>query len=334
MGKYGTAGFPLVLFLLMFSSAMGQGNPKPPSLHDLLRQAETNYPFLKSKMLEVQASEKGIAASHSTLIPTLDASYQASYATYNNITGMAQPQYLIPISGPPSPDNRYNGVFGSAASLLLNWQPVTFGQRDALMDYSETELQHATADFNNEIFEHKVKVIGAYLDALEASELVRVHEGNYVRAEASLSVTKTLVISGIRPGVDTASCKAEISRARIDLLNSQKLRQQTLIALSHLVASDNAVPNDTSYFRKLPKATTMPEAMQHPLLALSFSSIELGKARRKMIDRTMMPTLGVWGTGYARGSGISFNGAVNPAQGLYFQRFNYGLGIQLSMPLL
>jgi outer membrane protein TolC len=47
-----------------------------------------------------------------------------------------------------------------------------------------------------------------------------------------------------------------------------------------------------------------------------------------------MPTLGVWGSAYARGSGISYNGTVKSTDGLGFQRYNYGLGLQLSLPIL
>jgi outer membrane protein TolC len=53
-----------------------------------------------------------------------------------------------------------------------------------------------------------------------------------------------------------------------------------------------------------------------------------------MLDRTLMPTLGVWGTMYARGSDIQFGGIVNSNDGLSFQRYNYGVGLQLSIPLL
>jgi len=37
---------------------------------------------------------------------------------------------------------------------------------------------------------------------------------------------------------------------------------------------------------------------------------------------------------YARGSGISYNGTLKATDGLGFQRYNYGIGFQLSMPLL
>lgn len=314
---------------------IGQGEPKALSLNDLLRLAEANYPLLKSKAFETQAAGKGVASSRSTFIPSLDASYQANFATYNNITGMAYPQFLIPISGPPSTTNNYNGVFGSAASLVFNWQPITFGQRNALVDYSKAGMQYSMADEQNELFQHKIKVINAYLDALTASELVRVYEKNYFRATTNFSVMKTLVVNGIKPGVDTALFKAEISRAKIDFLNSRTYKQQVLIALSQLLASDNIITvTDSNFFVKLPSITTQVDSVKHPLLAIYNSNIELTKARLIMLDRTMMPTLGVWGTTYARGSGISYNGAVNSSDGLSFQRYNFGVGMQLSIPLL
>src|ERR1019366_6237840 len=50
--------------------------------------------------------------------------------------------------------------------------------------------------------------------------------------------------------------------------------------------------------------------------------------------KTTTPTLGAWSTIYARGSGISYNGTVKATDGLGLQRFNYGIGLQLSVPLL
>jgi len=160
----------MVMLIGLEATAQQQSN----TLSQLLQLAEKNYPLLKSKMLDVQAAQKGVNVSKRTLIPSLDASYQMNYATYNNITGMAYPQFLVPISGPPSTDNNFNGVFGSATSLLLNWQPVTFGQRNAQVDVSKAGLQYANADAQNEIFQHKTKVINAYLDVLTADELVKV----------------------------------------------------------------------------------------------------------------------------------------------------------------
>jgi len=325
----------LILFVQLLNNARAQDHRSLVPLKELLKQAVTNYPLLKSKAYEVLAAEKGVNASQRTLVPTLEASYQANFATYNNIIGMASPSFLIPISGPPSTGNNSSGVLGSSASLVLNWQPITFGQRSAQVDYSKAGLQQSNADAQNEIFQHKVKVINAYLDALVANELVKVYEKNYLRTETNLRAITALVTNGIKPGLDTAMFKAEISRAKIDLLSIRKYNQQTLIALAQFLASNETIQvSDSSYFDKLPALSLQVDSVRHPLLTLYDSNIELTKAKRKILNRSMLPTLGVWGTTFARGSGIHYDGTVNSPDGLSFQRYNYGLGVQLSLPLL
>ncbi len=305
------------------------------TLHQLLQVAEINYPLLKSKKFLVDAAQKAVEISKNTKIPSLDAAYQMNYATYNNITGMAYPQFLIPISGPPSSTNNFSGIFGSAASLLLNWQPITFGQREAQITYSQTGVKYATADLANEILQHKVKVANAYLDALTFAELDKLYQQNISRTETNLSTVKTLVANGIKAGVDSALFSAEVSKAKIDRLNIQKNKEQAIIALTQLLATEENISiADTSFFSKLPTSIIANDTSTNPLLSLYNTSIELDKAKRKSIAKTTAPTLGVWGTTYARGSGVSNTGDVKTFDGLSLQRVNYGVGVQLSVPLL
>lgn len=325
----------LACLLTCAQSGFSQGVPDHATIRELLQIAETNYPLLKSKTWEVKAAEKAVATSKNSLIPSLDAAYQVNYATYNNITGMAYPQFLMPISGPPSASNHYDGVFGSATCLLLNWQPVTFGQRSAQVDFSRAGVQFAKADAGNEIFQHKIRVINAYLDIITATELEKVYEENVARTAANLSVARTLVSNGIKPGVDTALLKAEMSRAKVDWLNSRKYKEQTIITLSTLLPTDHLpAVTDTGYFTRLPVACLAADTAKNPLLSLYTTNIALSKARKKVLGKTVMPTLGMWGTAYARGSGVDYNGAVKSTDGLAFQRYNYGVGLQLSIPIL
>ena len=141
----------------------------------------------------------------------------------------------------------------SAASLILNWQPVTFGLREAQIAYLQTGIQYATADVAHEILQHKVRVKNTYLDVLVYTELIKLYEQNIARANTNLSIAKTLVISGLKPGVDTALFFAELSKAKIDLLNFKKNSVQAVLTLSELLAiTDNILPADSSYFSKLP----------------------------------------------------------------------------------
>jgi outer membrane protein len=327
----------LIFMSMLLLNGSAQEKPLSPPLKELLKLAVDNYPLLKAKAFDVQAASEGVNASKRSLVPTLDASYQAGFVTYNNIIGMASTSMLVPISGPPSQDNNYTGVFGSSAGLILNWQPVTFGQRTAQVDYSKAGLQYSTADAKNEVFQHEVRVINAYLDALTANELVKVYERNLFRTETNYSAVRSLVISGVKPGLDTSMFKADISRARIDLMNIRKYRQQTLISLSQFLGSDKLVEvSDSSFFKILPSALlpNVNDSLQNPLLSLYNSNIALSRAKGRIISRTMLPTLGVWGTTYARGSGVSYDGKVNSTDGLAFQRYNYGIGVQLSVPIL
>jgi len=327
-----------LIFLLSFvfyESGAGAQQTDTASLKELLHLAETNYPLLKSKALDVQAAQKNIDIGKKATSPSLDAMYQLGYATHNNISGMAYPQYLIPISGPPSSSNNMSGVFGSAASLLLNWQLITFGQKRSQVDFGEASFQYATADATNEIFRHKIKVINAYLDALSAAELVDLYEENVRRTEAGLSMIKTLVITGMKPGVDSALLKAEVSKAKVDLLNSRKFKEETKIILSQLLGSDSiSTFSDSSYFTKLPSVFINADTISNPLQSLYKSSIDLSKARRKVLSKTSVPTVGSWSTLYARGSGVSYDGTVKATDGFGLQRVNYGLGVQISFPIL
>lgn len=332
--RLGSAG-TCALTLLISLNLPAQNKSPHLTLRNLLEIAEANYPLLKSKRLDEQAAQKNVSVSRSTLIPSLDASYQMDYATYNNITGMVYPQFIIPISGSPSKINNMNGVYGSAASLLLNWQPVTFGLRKGQVDFAKAGLEYADADMRNEIFQHKIKVANAYLDLITASELVKVYRNNLKRTDVDLQAVYSLVKSGIKPGVDSALFKAEVSKAKVDLLNSQKSQEQAQIYLSQLVATDTtSFLIDTLFFSKLPENRIPGDSIKHPLISLYMSNFDISVARKKVITRTAMPTLGLWGTTYARGSGVLADGTVKATDGLSLQRYNYGAGVQLSIPVL
>ena len=307
----------------------------PTNIVALLELAEKNYPQLKAKKIEVQAAEKNAGIAKSSAIPSLDAAYQLSYATYNNITGMSYPGYLMPISGPPSVSNNFSGVFGSGAGIVFNWQPFTFGQRESQIAYAQAGVGFAKAEEQNDIFQHKVKVINAWLDWITAIGLQKVYEENRRRAEANLSVSRKLVVTGIKPGVDSALLKAEVSRAGIELLNSNKASGQAKIILDELLASDSIqIRPDTSLFTKLPIASLVSDTVIHPLISVYTSSIAVNKSKKESISKTTMPTLGIWSTAYGRGSGVDYAGSVKTLNGLGLQRFNYGVGVQLSIPIL
>jgi outer membrane protein len=321
----------ILTFALSTASIMGYGQ----RLNELLQQAEKNYPALIAKQHDVEASREKVLNEKSAVFPTLDAAYQLNYATYNNITGMATGQNFVPISGPPSASNQYEGVFGSVGSLLLNWEPFTFGQRNSKVNLAKANLSYQEADAANELFGHQVKVAHAYLDLVMLHELIKVYQKNYSRARENLRIVRSLTASGLRPGVDTALFNAEVSRAHIDLLTHKKMLDTQRISFSELLgAREITYEIDSIFFRKLPVNNQDTVSGNHPLIRLSASRLMINSYEKLALRRTLNPKLSVWGTTYARGSGIRYDGYVNPDDGFAFSRYNYGFGVNLSIPLL
>jgi outer membrane protein len=304
-------------------------------LKDLIALAEKNYPSIAAKKSQALAAAKGIAIQKNTIVPSFDATYQADYATYNNITGMAYPQYLVPISGPPSTTNNYNAVMGSAASLLLNWQPITFGQRTAQINVASQNYQLTLADQNNTLFQIKLNVVSTWLNILYADELIKVYSENIIRIQTQLKQISSLVKSGIRPGADTSLFQAELSKGNIDLYNLQLYRTQQQNNLSELTGGIRiAVVTDSSLAHQLPVFNLEDSMVTHPFIQYGLQLIQLQRANKAVIQKNKLPKLNVWSTAYARGSGIKYDGSVKSTDGLGLSRFNYGFGLQLSVPIL
>jgi outer membrane protein len=304
-------------------------------LKDLLQLAEKNYPSIAAKKAQTQAAAAGISIQRNTIVPSFDAAYQTDYATYNNITGMAFPQYLIPISGPPSTTNNYTGVFGSAASLLLNWQPITFGLRKSQVNAAEQNYQLSVADENNTLFQLKLNVISTWLNIIYTDELLKVYQENIQRIQTQLKQITSLVKSGLRPGADTSLFQAELSKGNIDLYNLQLYRTQQKNNLAELAGvSQLNIITDSLLAKQLPQFNISDTVVIHPQIQYNEQLIQLQKANKTAIQKTVMPKLNVWSTGYARGSGIKYDGTVKSTDGFNLSRYNYGGGLQLSFPIL
>lgn len=267
-------------------------------------------------------------------MPSLDAAYQANYATYNNITGMSFGQVVTPISGPPSTGNNYGGVYGSAAGLLMNWDLFTFGQRTSRIESAKAYQGYQEADAAQEIFQHQIRTANAYLDVILSTELLKVYQKNLERSKDNLRIVKSLTVSGLRPGTDTALFAAELSKAKIELLNFENQKAASELLLSQFIGGSTTFTIDSSFFNRLPLSGVSDSIRSHPLIRLSESKLRIGLREKNTLQRSLYPKLSLWGSAYARGSGIRYDGYVNSTDGLSFSRFNYGTGLTLSVPVL
>src|SRR5688572_1172641 len=104
--------FPAACCLLVLKAAQGQDLTL--SLKEVLQRVEQKLPQLEVYRQQALAEKENDRLAKISLVPDVNAGYQANVATYNNITGMSYPGFLLPISGPPSATNDLNFVPGSA----------------------------------------------------------------------------------------------------------------------------------------------------------------------------------------------------------------------------
>ena len=91
----------------------------------------------------------------------------------------------MPISGPPSTENKFEPGTGSAAGILLNWQAVTFGERNARINTAVSEAAVQKSLLQKERFQHSINIISNYLDILLAYANLNIHQQN-IKREANL----------------------------------------------------------------------------------------------------------------------------------------------------
>lgn len=306
-------------------------------LKDALKMAEQNYHLLKSKKLEAAAAVKNIDVTKYNRMPTIDASYQAGIGTANNLTGIFYPNGILPMTGPPSVTNNFSPATGSAASVLLNWQPITFGERDAQINVSLTEANAKKSEWQQILFSYKINVISSYLDLVLTFEKIKIEQQNIERVNANLKQSLVLVRTGIRPGVDSALFLSELSKANIDLLKSQQQAKVAQLLLAQLLVTDaSPLPADTLLLKTLPPFAVSNDTsfITAPVIRSLQSQLSISQSKEVFIKKSFLPKLNVWGTGFARGSGFQANGDLKTWDGLGLNRFNYGAGLQLIFPIM
>lgn len=302
-----------------------------------IQLAEQRYHLLISKKYEADAASKNVDVVKYSRMPSVDASYQAGFGTANNLTGIFYPNGILPMTGPPSSSNNYNPATGSAASVLLNWQAGTFGQRDAQINVSIAEANTKKSELKQAVFQHKINVISSYLDLLLAYDIVNIQQRNIERVQINLKQSRVLASSGIKPGVDTALFLSELSKAKIDLLNTQRLLQVNQLQLSQLIVlTALPVPKDTAFLNTLPITVVSDDStfMNTPVIQSGQRQFELSQAKELLLKKSFLPKINIWGTGFARGSGFQPNGTIKTFDGLVLNRLNYGAGVQLIFPIM
>ncbi|MBO0936360.1 TolC family protein [Fibrella sp. HMF5335] len=319
------------------------GTPgRPLTLAQALDLAVRNYPSIRGKLAERQATEADLAGRRASFLPSASLGAQALYGTSNNVRGAAfsnegttnSVSSGIKPGGPTA-----NAVWTSLGSLNINWRAVTFGRNKADLAVAKSAIGRANADYQQELFVHQVRVIDAYLTALVIDQTVNVQAANLNRVSALQTVMRANTRSGRRPGVDSVLADAEVAKARLLLLESRRMAEQQRVQLGQWLGQPDAqFQLDTATYQGgLPPTLvgSTDQLINHPTLAFFRRQIDVSQAQAEAIRRTYLPTISLNTSFWARGSGVSdvttpegsFIYNSSPGAGLPFRVANYFVGV-------
>ena len=334
----------LTLLLLLYSIGSFSQNL---SLKEAVDKGVANYGFVKAKGSYAKAAQETVKQTKRDYLPNLNLSAQQDYGTVNGQNG---PLYGlgglgVASSGLPLPEQNWNAAFGALYLVNMNWDFFTFGRMKQRITIAKADAEKQQKDFEQEQFQHKVKIAGAYLNLLASQRLQISQQKNLSRAEVVHKNAAVRVKNGLLPGVDSTLAAAEVSRAKIALnqIREQvKLQNNKLVELMGVELTDFAV--DTTFVTSVPKAMLTREdqsdSLNNPIRQFYKSRISLSKEQLNLYKKEYYPTFSLFGIYQTRASGFNSNYAVDQnsftqsyLDGINPTRQNYLLGIGMTWNL-
>lgn len=325
-------GWRLLALALLTYPALGQSL----TLNQVVEQSVRQYPFLKAKQAEINSANRRLKASQTEYLPSMMVQDQYVYATSNSLNSSYFPTEGtgLSTSGGVRPIAVSQASFGSYTSAVIEWRAITFGRVKANVAAAKADWQRSQLDYENEVFQHQVRTIDAYLLLLINQKLVQIQQSNLERAQTFKRVVDAGVQSGMRAGVDSALATAELVRARLQWLESRQREQVQRLRLSELTGllQPSLQVDSLRFYTALPNDAIRADSLspKNPTLRLFASQINLSAARSEATLRAGMPVISLVGMGNARGSGFASQGDVfqtNQLNGLGYQVGNYLFGV-------
>ncbi|PQA59035.1 TolC family protein [Siphonobacter curvatus] len=327
----------VILGLSLIQTLCGQ--PPRLSLDEVLDKARTNYPSIRGKLAAIRSSEADAQSTRLSFLPQAGVQAQAFNATSNQVRGASASAggLMIPITGVRTDGFNNQAAWTSAASMVIDWEAVTFGRRQARRNQANLSIEQAKADYESELFLHQVRVCDAYLLALNLKKSVLLQISNLQRAKALQIITRASTSGGLRPGIDSSVSAAEVARARLQVLESQKMAQQQVLRLTELMGEPSLGYELDSliFYHRLPDMNRVSgeKAYIHPQLRVLQKQMALGEANQTLLKANALPSISVIGSLQGRGSGISeaaqdgtFRIDPTLGAGLPLRAFNYIVG--------
>jgi len=299
-----------------------------------------NYQSILAKRNYLAASSELVINSRKEYLPNLLGSLQQAYGTVNGQFGPLGP-YGIAGTSSAGPIGRqsWNAGFGALYVINSNWEVFSFGRLRSRIAYSMTLVKNDSADLVQEEFIQGVKISGAYLNLLVSQTLYKNALANLDRARQVQYAVLARTKNGLNAGVDSSFANADVSNARLVIIDATNAVQQYSNQLAQLINGPTlAYVADTSFLTTLPKVYNSSWTVeQNPQVLFYKSRVEVSNSYARLLAKSILPGVNLFGIFQSRGSGFAddytagshdytggYWAGINPA------RSNYVAGLSIS----
>ena len=309
----------------------------PLTVGQAVEQALTRYPAVRVYHEQAEAAAQGVNLARTAYLPRADLLAQINRATRNNVFGLLLPQSVIPsMSGPVLGTNDLTNVWGTAAGVLVSWEPFDFGLRRANVDSASAAQRRSETSLEVSKLQVSAAAADAFLTLLAAQQTVTAAQAGVERARVLDQAVGAQAQSGLRPGADAARAHAELAFARKQLIQAEQAADVARAGLADILAVPSSeVAVEPGPLLTLPKDLPAGEAVpaNHPLAQEQNAVVGEIRARERTLDDTYRPRFYLQGSYYGRGSGAHTDGTTGGGfSGLAPNVQNWALGMTVVFP--
>jgi outer membrane protein len=308
----------------------------------VVQNAEQNYPAIHVSEQDLNAAVANIQLARTAYLPRLDGIVEINRATRNNVFGTLLPQNTLPsMSGPVIGTNNAGSVWGSAAGLLVNWQPFDFGLRHAKVEAASAARDRANAAVQRSELEVSGAAADAFLTVLAARQTQNSAQVAVDNWEILRKSIHALTAAELRPGADESRIEAEKAAANTQLALATEAVETGEATLAKFLSKPDDITKPLNSARLLGNVPMEVEddgafhpertpAMQEQHAVVSQSASEL-----RATDRSWVPQFNLEAAGYGRGTGAETDGQrLGGANGLAPTVGNYAVGLNVTFGFL
>jgi outer membrane protein TolC len=267
---------------------------------------------------------------------------EVNRATRNNVFGALLPQNILPsMSGPVIGTNNGGSVWGSAAGLLVNWQPFDFGLRHAKVESAAAQRDRANAFVQRSQLEVSSAAADAFLTVLAAGQAQNAAHVAVDNWETLRKSIHALAAAELRPGADESRIEAEKAAASTQLALATEAVEMGQATLSKFLSKPDDITrplNSAHLLGEVPVGAEDDGAFHPestPAMLEQHAVVSQSASELRATDRSWVPQFNLEAAGYGRGTGAETNGQrLSGANGLAPTVGNYAVGLNITFGLL